>query len=148
MSGPSRRRAGHVTTSTTDIKRRATMKAYCILALLMGLVFIPSACPQKAKIYVQQLDGHTFTTVSHGDLTLTYVELDKSTAVVFKPVGGGGFDSIDLDCWTCTISKISECSGPGKDSAAINACAKEKCQAEGRCKTAPKSNFSFGIIRL
>ena len=123
------------------------MKAYCILALLMGLVFTPQACPQKAKVYVQQLDGHTFKTVLHGDLSLTYVELGKSTSVVFKPVGGG-FDSIDLGCWTCTISKISECSGPGKDSAAINACAKEKCQAEGKCKTAPTSNFSFGIIRV
>lgn len=124
------------------------MKVYFVLALLMGLVLTPSACPQKAKVYVQQVNGHTFSTVSHGDLTLTYVELDKSTSVVFRPAGGGGFDSIDLDCFSCTISKISECSGPGKDSEAINACAKEKCQAEGRCKTSPKSNFSFGIIRV
>jgi len=119
------------------------MKVFCILALLMGLVFSPSACPQKAKVYVQQFDGHTFTTVTHGDLTLTYVELDKSTSVVFKPVGGGGLNDIDVGCLSCEISKISECGGEPD----INACAKKKCQDAGKCKTSVRGSFSFGVIR-
>ncbi len=124
------------------------MKVFCILALLMGLVFSPSACPQKAKVYVQQFDGHTFTTVTHGDLTLTYVELDKSTSVVFKPVGGGGLNDIDVGCLSCEISKISECAGPGKTSDEINACAKQKCKDSGECKTSVRGSFSFGVIRV
>ena len=117
------------------------MKAYCILALAFTL----SACQPQAKVQTQQVEGRTYTTMSHGDLTLTHVELDASTAVVFKSVGGGGLD-IDTACFGCTISKISECAGPGKDSAAINACAKKKCQDEGKCKAG--ANFSLGTIRF
>jgi hypothetical protein len=80
--------------------------------------------------------------MSHGDLTLTYVELDKSTSVVFRSVGGIG--DIDVKCLGCTISKISECAGAG-DSAAINACAKKKCQDARDCPADPKK-FSFAII--
>ncbi|HEV7682862.1 MAG TPA: hypothetical protein VGO68_12110 [Pyrinomonadaceae bacterium] len=116
------------------------MKTFCILALALTL----SSCQQQPKVQTQQIEGRTYTTMSHGDLTLTYVELDKSTAVVFKSVGG--FDGIDGTCVSCQISKISECAGPGKDSTAINACAKKKCEDEGKCKTDTK--FSFGTIRM
>ena len=120
------------------------MKAYCILAFLMAFAFTLSSCQPQAKVQTQQLDGRTFTTMSHGDLTLTHVELDKSTAVVFRAVAGGGLDTIDPKCLTCTISKISECAGP--DPAASRACVKKKCEEEGSCKA--NLNFSFGIIRL
>jgi hypothetical protein len=119
------------------------MKTCCILAL--ALAFTLLACQPQAKVQSQQIDGRTYTTMSHGDLTLTYVEVDKSTAVVFKPAGGLG--DIDTGCLTCTISKISECGSAG-DSAAINACAKKKCQDAGSCSASAVARLSFGIIRL
>jgi hypothetical protein len=117
------------------------MKACCVLALVLAFTLL--ACQSQAKVQTQQIDGRTFTTMSNGDLTLTYVELDKSTAVVFRSIGGVG--DIDVKCVSCTVSKISECAGAG-DSAAINACAKKKCQDSGDCPAVAK--FSFGVIRL
>jgi hypothetical protein len=120
------------------------MKARYILVLASTLTLL--ACQQQAKVQSRQIDGRSYTTMSHGDLTLTYVELDKSTAVVFRSVaGGGGLDDLNPKCISCTVSKISECAGAG-DSAAINACAKKKCQDAGSCPAA--GNFSFGVIRL
>ena len=114
------------------------MKTYCLLALAVAV----SACQQQPCGRSQQIAGRTYTTVAHGDLTLTYVELDGSTAVVFRSAGGIG--DIDVKCLGCEISKISECGGAG-DSDAIRACAKKKCQDAGDCPAV--ANSSFGILR-
>ena len=117
------------------------MKTYHILIIVLALLV--AGCQSQAKVQTQQVDGRTYTTMSKGDLTLTYVELDSSTAVVFRSAGGIG--DIDTKCFTCTISKISECGSAGTP-AEINACAKKKCQDAGQCPAV--ASFSFGLMRL
>jgi hypothetical protein len=114
------------------------MRAYCMMALAFAL----SACQPRSDGQVQQIDGRTHTTFTHGDLTLIHVELDSSTAVVFRSVGG--IADIDTKCLSCEISEISACGSAG-NSDAIRACAKKKCQDAGQCPVVTK--FYFGLLR-
>jgi hypothetical protein len=125
----------------------AIMKRYFLIALAFALTAFPTqpSAQQTAKptVETRQAQGYTFTTFTYGDLVLTYVELDKSTAVVFKPKPPTG---PDFNCLVCTVSKIEICreelcgndprnpTTPNCNSDGINECCREKCVATGECK--------------
>ena len=126
------------------------MRALCVVVLAVALAACDNSRPE---VETQQEGAYTFITFNHGDVSLTYVELDPSTTVVFKaPSRGGGGGGIDTKCLSCRISNISVCTnevcplpGGGCDSDAISKCAREKCETSGECKASLSA--LMGILR-